>query len=86
MHLRRAASADAQGVEMVNALLPELVRNIPRNRRIQDVTNEAVGQGDDVEQDAPAVIPATPRLPGTPSALTRRRRSSVISTTVPSET
>eukprot|EP00971_Amphidinium_carterae_P141915 2810998-Amphidinium_carterae.2 len=63
-------------------LLPELVGHIPRNRRVRDLTDEL--QGDGLDQTPGVRFPPTPRLPGTPSAATRTRRLSVVSTAAPS--
>eukprot|EP00971_Amphidinium_carterae_P169131 3350546-Amphidinium_carterae.1 len=82
MALRKATSSDCQGVELVNQLLPELVGHIPRNRRVRDLTDELPGDG--MDQTPEVRFPPTPRLPGTPSAATRTRRLSVVSTAAPS--
>eukprot|EP00971_Amphidinium_carterae_P163432 3240555-Amphidinium_carterae.1 len=82
MALRRATSTDAQGVELVSKLLPELVGHIPRNRRVRDLTEDLPGDGTDQVPQMEMRLPPTPRLPGTPVA--RTRRLSVVSTTAPS--
>eukprot|EP00971_Amphidinium_carterae_P054288 1069486-Amphidinium_carterae.1 len=84
MALRRATTSDCQGVELVNQLLPELVGQIPRNRRVRDLTGELPGDGQDQVLEPAAMLPPTPRLPGTPSAATRVRRMSIVSTAAPS--